>query len=108
RSGTPRRAFPTGGEPRTLLIARTPKGSAMTAPSAARLEILDGPVALATLDQPGSRANTLGQAVLGDLEGLLAALRGRGDLVGLVFQSGKPGMFIAGADLKELGGARPD
>jgi 3-hydroxyacyl-CoA dehydrogenase/enoyl-CoA hydratase/3-hydroxybutyryl-CoA epimerase/3-hydroxyacyl-CoA dehydrogenase/enoyl-CoA hydratase/3-hydroxybutyryl-CoA epimerase/enoyl-CoA isomerase len=80
----------------------------MTAPSAVRLEILDGPIALATLDQPGSRANTLGQAVLADLEGLLAELRKRSDLVGLVFQSGKPGMFIAGADLKELGGARPD
>ena len=36
--------------------------------SATRLEILDGAVALLTLDQPGSRANTLGQAVLGELE----------------------------------------
>jgi 3-hydroxyacyl-CoA dehydrogenase/enoyl-CoA hydratase/3-hydroxybutyryl-CoA epimerase/3-hydroxyacyl-CoA dehydrogenase/enoyl-CoA hydratase/3-hydroxybutyryl-CoA epimerase/enoyl-CoA isomerase len=82
----------------------------MTAPSPAsvRLEVLEGPIALATLDQPGSRANTLGQAVLADLEGLLATLRGRSDLVGLVFQSGKPGMFIAGADLKELGGARQE
>src|SRR5262249_29290819 len=39
---------------------------------------------------------------------LLAQLRGRSDLRGLVFRSGKPGMFIAGADLKELGGAKPD
>ena len=36
---------------------------------ATRLEILDGNIALLTLDQPGSRANTLGQAVLGELEG---------------------------------------
>jgi 3-hydroxyacyl-CoA dehydrogenase/enoyl-CoA hydratase/3-hydroxybutyryl-CoA epimerase/3-hydroxyacyl-CoA dehydrogenase/enoyl-CoA hydratase/3-hydroxybutyryl-CoA epimerase/enoyl-CoA isomerase len=77
-------------------------------PPAVRLEVLDGGVALATFDQPGSRANTLGQAVLGELERLLAELAGRTDLAGLVFRSGKPGMFIAGADLKELGGARPE
>jgi 3-hydroxyacyl-CoA dehydrogenase/enoyl-CoA hydratase/3-hydroxybutyryl-CoA epimerase/3-hydroxyacyl-CoA dehydrogenase/enoyl-CoA hydratase/3-hydroxybutyryl-CoA epimerase/enoyl-CoA isomerase len=77
-------------------------------PTSVRLEVLDGPIALATLDQPGSRANTLGQAVQGDLEALLADLERRTDLVGLVFRSGKPGMFVAGADLKELGGAKPE
>src|SRR5262245_46018618 len=71
------------------------------------LEVQDG-VAVVTLDQPGSRANTLGQGILGELEGLVAHLRGRADVRGLVLRSGKPGMFIAGADLKELGGARPD
>jgi 3-hydroxyacyl-CoA dehydrogenase/enoyl-CoA hydratase/3-hydroxybutyryl-CoA epimerase/3-hydroxyacyl-CoA dehydrogenase/enoyl-CoA hydratase/3-hydroxybutyryl-CoA epimerase/enoyl-CoA isomerase len=80
----------------------------MTAPSPAlRLETRDG-VGIVTFDQPGSRANTLGQAVLGELEALLAELNRRNDLTGLVLRSGKPGMFIAGADLKELGGARPD
>jgi 3-hydroxyacyl-CoA dehydrogenase/enoyl-CoA hydratase/3-hydroxybutyryl-CoA epimerase/3-hydroxyacyl-CoA dehydrogenase/enoyl-CoA hydratase/3-hydroxybutyryl-CoA epimerase/enoyl-CoA isomerase len=77
-------------------------------PSSIRLEILEGAIALATLDQPGSRANTLGQAVLGDFEDLLTQLRAQAGLEGLVLQSGKPGMFIAGADLKELGGARPE
>jgi 3-hydroxyacyl-CoA dehydrogenase/enoyl-CoA hydratase/3-hydroxybutyryl-CoA epimerase/3-hydroxyacyl-CoA dehydrogenase/enoyl-CoA hydratase/3-hydroxybutyryl-CoA epimerase/enoyl-CoA isomerase len=72
-----------------------------------KLEILDGNVALLTLDQPDSRANTLGQAVLGDLEAAARSLVGRTDLHGLVLRSGKPGMFVAGADLKELG-ARPD
>ena len=38
---------------------------ALSTESAARLEILDG-VALLTLDQPGSRANTLGQAILAE------------------------------------------
>src|SRR4051812_4305144 len=74
---------------------------------AARLET-EGDIAVLTLDQPGTRANTLGQAVLGELEGHVAALSARTDLRGLVLRSGKPGMFIAGADLKELGGARPD
>ena len=41
---------------------------ALSAETATRLEILDGAIALLTLDQPGSRANTLGQAVLGELE----------------------------------------
>src|SRR5205807_10480493 len=38
----------------------------------------------------------------------VAQLKGRNDLRGLILTSGKPGMFIAGADLKELGGAKPD
>ncbi|MGL4550051.1 MAG: 3-hydroxyacyl-CoA dehydrogenase NAD-binding domain-containing protein [Gemmataceae bacterium] len=78
----------------------------MSASPAARLEVTDG-VAVLTLDQPGSRANTLGQAVLGDLEAALADLRSRTGVTGLILRSGKPGMFIAGADLKELGGAKP-
>src|SRR5262249_12851217 len=78
------------------------------ATSSVRLDFLDGPIAVLTLDQPGSRANTLGQAVLGDLESAARQLAARTDLRGLVLRSGKPGMFIAGADLKELGGARPD
>ncbi|MFM7148243.1 MAG: 3-hydroxyacyl-CoA dehydrogenase NAD-binding domain-containing protein [Gemmataceae bacterium] len=79
----------------------------MTTAAAITLEIRDG-LGIATLDQPGSRVNTLGQAILGELETLLAELRRRSDLKGLVFRSGKPGVFIAGADLKELGGAHPD
>jgi 3-hydroxyacyl-CoA dehydrogenase/enoyl-CoA hydratase/3-hydroxybutyryl-CoA epimerase/3-hydroxyacyl-CoA dehydrogenase/enoyl-CoA hydratase/3-hydroxybutyryl-CoA epimerase/enoyl-CoA isomerase len=73
-----------------------------------RLEILPGNIALATLDQPGSRANTLGQVLLGDLETFVAGLAVRGDLRGLVFRSGKPGMFIAGADLREMGSVPDD
>jgi 3-hydroxyacyl-CoA dehydrogenase / enoyl-CoA hydratase / 3-hydroxybutyryl-CoA epimerase / enoyl-CoA isomerase len=76
--------------------------------TALRLEILDGNIALLSLDQPGSRANTLGQAILSELEAMVAQLRARGDLRGLIFRSGKPGMFIAGADLRELGSAPQD
>src|SRR5262245_32131629 len=78
-------------------------------PSAAlRLEVLDGAIALVTFDLPDSRANTLGQPVLAEFEALLAQLKGRTDLRGLMLRSGKPGMFIAGADLKELGQLRPE
>ncbi len=65
-------------------------------------------LAVVTFDQPNSRANTLGQAVLGELEALLAQLQQQSDLQGLVLRSGKPGMFIAGADLRELGAAKHD
>ena len=80
----------------------------MTAsPSALRLDVLDGNVALVTFDQPGSRANILGQAVQADFEAVLAQLRHAADLRGLILRSGKPGMFIAGADLKETGQPPP-
>ena len=69
---------------------------------------MDGNIALLTLDQPGSRANTLGQAVLRELGERVKELAGRTELTGLILCSGKPGIFIAGADLKELAGARPD
>src|SRR6266481_4036168 len=91
----PRKEAPTMSQPRS-------PGNAL------RLEVLDGGTGLLTLDQPNSRANTLGQAILGELEGMVAQLASRTDLKGLVLRSGKPGMFIAGADLRELGGARPD
>ncbi len=76
--------------------------------AALRLEILDGDIALATLDQPGSGANTLSQAMVGELEAFVAGLAARRELRGLVFRSGKPGMFIAGADLRELGSIPDD
>jgi 3-hydroxyacyl-CoA dehydrogenase/enoyl-CoA hydratase/3-hydroxybutyryl-CoA epimerase/3-hydroxyacyl-CoA dehydrogenase/enoyl-CoA hydratase/3-hydroxybutyryl-CoA epimerase/enoyl-CoA isomerase len=74
---------------------------------ALKLDIKDN-IAVVTFDQPGSRANTLGQAVLAEWEAILKQLEGRKDLQGLILQSGKPGMFIAGADLRELGKASND
>jgi 3-hydroxyacyl-CoA dehydrogenase/enoyl-CoA hydratase/3-hydroxybutyryl-CoA epimerase/3-hydroxyacyl-CoA dehydrogenase/enoyl-CoA hydratase/3-hydroxybutyryl-CoA epimerase/enoyl-CoA isomerase len=76
---------------------------------AVRLEILDDSIALVTFDLPSSRANTLGQAVLAEFEALVREVASRTDLRGLILRSGKPGMFIAGADLRELGraGAQP-
>lgn len=80
------------------------------APQAAafKLDVLDGSIGLVTFDLPNSRANTMGQAVLAELDALVKQLAGRKDLRGLILQSGKPGMFVAGADLRELGSARPD
>jgi 3-hydroxyacyl-CoA dehydrogenase/enoyl-CoA hydratase/3-hydroxybutyryl-CoA epimerase/3-hydroxyacyl-CoA dehydrogenase/enoyl-CoA hydratase/3-hydroxybutyryl-CoA epimerase/enoyl-CoA isomerase len=77
-----------------------------TSPSALRLDVLEGNIALVTFDQPNSRANVLSQAVQSDFETLLGQLRERRDWRGLILRSGKPGMFIAGADLKEMGSGR--
>ena len=81
---------------------------APNSPSAVRLEIADGGIAVLTLDQPGSRANTLGRPVMAQLEKAMADLQARKDVRGLILVSGKPAMFIAGADLNELGGPRPE
>jgi 3-hydroxyacyl-CoA dehydrogenase/enoyl-CoA hydratase/3-hydroxybutyryl-CoA epimerase/enoyl-CoA isomerase len=76
--------------------------------NALRLETLPGDIAQLTFDQPRSKANTLGQAVVAEFEAVLTELEALASLRGLILCSGKPGMFIAGADLKELGGARPE
>jgi 3-hydroxyacyl-CoA dehydrogenase/enoyl-CoA hydratase/3-hydroxybutyryl-CoA epimerase/3-hydroxyacyl-CoA dehydrogenase/enoyl-CoA hydratase/3-hydroxybutyryl-CoA epimerase/enoyl-CoA isomerase len=77
------------------------------APQALRLETLEGDIALVTFDQPGSKVNTLSQAFWAEFEALLPKLA-TGPYKGLILRSGKPGMFIAGADIRELGTARPE
>jgi 3-hydroxyacyl-CoA dehydrogenase/enoyl-CoA hydratase/3-hydroxybutyryl-CoA epimerase/3-hydroxyacyl-CoA dehydrogenase/enoyl-CoA hydratase/3-hydroxybutyryl-CoA epimerase/enoyl-CoA isomerase len=72
------------------------------------LEITPDSIALVTFNQPKSRANTLNHAVLKELESVVFTLGRRQDVRGLIFRSGKPGMFIAGADLNELGAALAD
>lgn len=71
--------------------------------TALHYEELDGPVGVLTLDQPDSKVTTLSQAVLAELAEHVGQLADRDDLLGLLFRSGKPGQFIAGADLVELG-----
>jgi 3-hydroxyacyl-CoA dehydrogenase/enoyl-CoA hydratase/3-hydroxybutyryl-CoA epimerase/3-hydroxyacyl-CoA dehydrogenase/enoyl-CoA hydratase/3-hydroxybutyryl-CoA epimerase/enoyl-CoA isomerase len=59
-------------------------------------------IAVLTLDDPQSSANVLSRHVLDALERHLDDLDARRGLAGLVIHSAKPGMFIAGADLKEF------
>ena len=68
--------------------------------SAVTVELRPDGVAVLTIDQPGSRANVLTSQLWTDLEAALTPLASRTDLKGLVVASGKPGMFVAGADLK--------
>ncbi len=71
--------------------------------SAFHFEERDDGIGVLTLDVPDKKVNTLSRAVLEELGTLLAGLAKRSDLRGLLFRSGKPGQFIAGADLNELG-----
>src|SRR5262249_34214063 len=80
-----------------------------TAQPALRLEMLEGDIAVLTFDQPGSKANTLSSPIWDEFEAVLQRLNApAGRPKGLILRSGKPGMFVAGADLRELGTARPD
>ena len=67
--------------------------------------LADGIVAL-TFDLPDKGANVLSASVLEELSAHLDELEKRTDLRGLVIRSGKPGMFIAGADLREFVAAK--
>jgi 3-hydroxyacyl-CoA dehydrogenase/enoyl-CoA hydratase/3-hydroxybutyryl-CoA epimerase/3-hydroxyacyl-CoA dehydrogenase/enoyl-CoA hydratase/3-hydroxybutyryl-CoA epimerase/enoyl-CoA isomerase len=79
----------------------------MAANSALHLDFVQEGFARITYDQPGSRANTLNQGVQSEFEEILTQLEKTPNLQGLIFCSGKPGMFIAGADLKELASLKP-
>jgi len=70
--------------------------------SAFRMEELDGGIGLITFDLPDKKVNTLSRGVLQELAALVGQLEQRTDLRGLLLKSGKPGQFIAGADLNEL------
>jgi enoyl-CoA hydratase/carnithine racemase len=72
---------------------------------AVRVEVRPDRVAVLTIDQPGAKVNVLTVALWDELEATLHALPP--DLAGLVIASGKPGCFIAGADLKLLANAVP-
>ena len=72
--------------------------SAPTAESALRLDFVQPGIARITYDQPGSRANTLNQGVQTEFENILTQLEQTPNLQGLIFCSGKPGMFICLVD----------
>ena len=81
---------------------------ALSAETAARLEILDGTSPCSPSTSPAAGPTRSARPCSANWKRCVQDLAGRTDLTGLILCSGKPGMFIAGADLKELGGARPD
>ncbi len=59
-------------------------------------------IAQLAIDMPGKSANILSKSVLDELAIRLDEVAAHGKLAGLVLISGKPGTFIAGADLREF------
>jgi len=69
-----------------------------------RMTVTDG-IAWLVLDDPDRRVNTLSSRIMGWFEEQLRAVEEgcrEGGLEGLVITSGKPGNFVAGADIEEL------
>src|SRR3990172_6984482 len=64
-------------------------------------EVKDG-VLRVRIDQAGRPVNAFSRAVLCELEDLIARVRRDPTVRGVLFRSGKPGNFIAGADVTEL------
>src|SRR5262245_3393393 len=74
----------------------------MAATTTLTLSFPEADIAVLTLDDPQSGANVLSRHVLDAFEKHFNELDQRQGLAGLVIRSAKPGMFIAGADLKEF------
>ena len=67
-----------------------------------RLAIDRDGFATVTFDLPDRRANIFTREVLAELESLLAELGRRREIEALLLLSGKPEIFIAGADVEEI------
>src|SRR6185295_20382873 len=74
----------------------------MATTSVIKLSFPEPDIALLTFDDPAKGANVLSAHVLEEFGRHLDELEKRKDLAGLVVTSGKPGSFIAGADLREF------
>jgi len=68
---------------------------------ALQLADADG-IASLTIDQAGSKVNVLNRGLWEEFAARLTELADRTDLRGVIVRSGKPGMFLAGADLNEI------
>lgn len=66
------------------------------------LSYIESDIVVLTFDDKHKGANVLSRSVLDELSSHLDALEKREDLAGLILCSGKPGTFIAGADLREF------
>ncbi|MFP4374735.1 MAG: 3-hydroxyacyl-CoA dehydrogenase NAD-binding domain-containing protein [Spirochaetaceae bacterium] len=82
--------------------ADTDTPPARTAPAVTLRE--SGGLAELVFDDPTGRANILSTPVMQELDRIVRSLEGRRDLKALLVKSGKPGMFIAGADVHEIAG----
>lgn len=70
--------------------------------SAFRFELETRGVGVLTFDLEGEKINKLSTDVMRELEVLLTSFSTRTDIKVLLIRSAKPGIFIAGADIKEI------
>jgi 3-hydroxyacyl-CoA dehydrogenase/enoyl-CoA hydratase/3-hydroxybutyryl-CoA epimerase len=66
------------------------------------LEVETDGLAVLTFDSPGEKANKYSTPVMVELDALLDTLAKRTDVKALLLVSGKPDIFIAGADVNEI------
>ncbi len=76
--------------------------------SAFRLDVAPDGLGILTFDLPGEKVNKLSREVFGELAEILVKLSQDPRVRSLLVQSGKPDVFIAGADLKEFTRIGPD
>ena len=68
--------------------------------------VVEDGIAVVTLDLPGESVNKFSRAVRNEFAGLLTELEGDAAVRAVVVISGKPEMFVAGADINEFVAAR--
>ncbi|USD36676.1 MULTISPECIES: fatty acid oxidation complex subunit alpha FadJ [Ferrimonas] len=67
-----------------------------------QVEVGNDKIAVITMDVPGETMNTLRSEFGEEVRQVLDFIKSRSDLLGIVFTSGKPDSFIAGADINML------
>mgnify|MGYP005659074339 FL=1 len=55
-----------------------------------------------TIDRKDRPVNALSHSTMEELQELVQSIRSDSSIRGVLFQSGKPGVFIAGADISEF------
>ncbi|HYT32106.1 MAG TPA: enoyl-CoA hydratase-related protein, partial [Thermoanaerobaculia bacterium] len=71
------------------------------------LQIDPDGLAILTFDLPGEKVNKFSKPVLAELDEVVGRLAGDMRVRALLIESGKPDVFIAGADVKEFVTAKP-
>ena len=66
------------------------------------VESVSADIGLIYFDCPGEKVNKLSTPIMEELDALLTDIRNKADWKAVIFASKKPGMFIAGADIKEI------
>jgi len=72
------------------------------------LGIEEDGLAILTFDVPGEKVNVLSSGVVAELGEVLLRLAREARIRGLLVRSGKPDVFIAGADVKEFSSVAPE